>query len=351
MATLKLIPSGPGYSCEWNGQHADCPACPNHWECVEQLLYWITENRSSGTYRDLYVLSPENGGQLPEKGDVNSIKVYAKLSRIDVDDIFVSIRTHDKNYDINVNFPVQSGELWCSYQWDKNPYTGDYWTWEEIENLQAGVAIKKNITTLEDCLQVYVVLDYTPGPLIKVRHIPSLGITNPMIKHGDVIFGVADGKPERLRPGDAGKVFTTQGEDADPVWGAPPVPKGYAIYDDIYKADNRVKYVKSGVYVKAKEFTLPADFPSGLVRIYFEMSNRNCTGVTYGRIYKNDVGYGTERSLTGDYYQSYVEDLEFTGGDKIQLWVRQTTVCTMGCKYFRILGLPVVKKYDITITG
>ena len=50
-----------------------------------------------------------------------------------------------------------------SNQWSTNPKTGNAWTWDEIDNLQIGIALRRCNTSgaVTRCTQVYVVVDYT----------------------------------------------------------------------------------------------------------------------------------------------------------------------------------------------
>jgi len=50
-----------------------------------------------------------------------------------------------------------------SYDWNTNPQTGSAWTWNEIDNLQAGVGLLRPKGKEETrCTQVYAEVNYTP---------------------------------------------------------------------------------------------------------------------------------------------------------------------------------------------
>jgi len=82
-------------------------------------------------------------------------------------------------------------------------------------------------------------------------------------------------------------------------------------------------------YVKKKEITTPAYFPivaflnAGKFRVVFELRNNGATSGE-GRIYKNGVAVGTERTTTSATFQVYTEDLDFKKGDLIQLYAKRT---------------------------
>jgi len=50
-----------------------------------------------------------------------------------------------------------------SESWDTNPVTGIAWTWEDIQNLQIGIAIFE-IQGSGTCTQLYAVVTYLPYP-------------------------------------------------------------------------------------------------------------------------------------------------------------------------------------------
>ena len=50
-----------------------------------------------------------------------------------------------------------------SHQFDTNPATEAAWTWDEVDALEAGVALLPTGYTWAYCTQVYVVVDYTPA--------------------------------------------------------------------------------------------------------------------------------------------------------------------------------------------
>jgi len=82
-------------------------------------------------------------------------------------------------------------------------------------------------------------------------------------------------------------------------------------------------------YAKVKEMV--AGF-TGTHRITFEMKESGSGFNPRARIYKNGVAFGTEQSSTGNSYVEKVEDLSFTEGDLIQLYVKIDSGATVYAK-------------------
>jgi hypothetical protein len=164
-----------------------------------------------------------------------------------------------------------------------------------------------------------------------------------------------------LAPGTNGQFLKTQGSGANPVWDSPSFSpydlaanKYYVISNDVYFADDTEEYTYSTSYVKLKEFTLPSDFPTLTLRIYFEWKPENTYNAGYVRVYKNGNPYGTEQTGYPPDYVSYTQDLSFTANDKIQLYARSVNSSyRVYVRNFRILGTPIItcQKYNITLTG
>jgi len=72
----------------------------------------------------------------------------------------------------------------------------------------------------------------------------------------------------------------------------------------------------NGSYAVVKSIRIHAD---GIYRVSFDIKMYN-TGTSYGKIYKNGVAYGTERSNATSTYVTFTEDLSFSAGDTVELW-------------------------------
>lgn len=100
---------------------------------------------------------------------------------------------------------------------------------------------------------------------------------------------------------------------------------------------NSTRTTQSTTYVKLKELVCPA---AGTYRVSFYMDEGGevANKYAYGRIYKNGVAFGTERSVYGNANNTFTEDLTFAKGDLIQLYAKSevatntTTVSTFNMK-------------------
>jgi hypothetical protein len=88
----------------------------------------------------------------------------------------------------------------------------------------------------------------------------------------------------------------------------------------------------SGAYTKIKEVRIAS---AGGYRIKFALKSGTGGATSYGKIYKNGVAFGTERTTTSTTYTTYSEDLTVSGGDLIQLYIHGNTVDTAYGKEFR----------------
>lgn len=92
----------------------------------------------------------------------------------------------------------------------------------------------------------------------------------------------------------------------------------FAAGDIVVVAANTEIEVTGTSYTKKKEIIIAS---GGTARVYFEMHG-NFGSYAYGKIYKNDIAHGTERSTNSASYLTYSEDLEFAKGDKVQLYCK-----------------------------
>ncbi|HHV79102.1 MAG TPA: hypothetical protein GXX40_05750 [Firmicutes bacterium] len=78
----------------------------------------------------------------------------------------------------------------------------------------------------------------------------------------------------------------------------------------------------SSSYIKVKEIRV---LRSGIYRVSFGIRSDTSGTYAYGRIYKNGVAYGTEWSVgaSGNLITE-TEDLAFTAGDLVQLYLRRS---------------------------
>jgi len=191
MATETLRPNAAGDECNiFNEAGA---ACPNHYQNVDEDPpdEYTTHVKGgewgdpAGWCRDLYNTEDSGVGA----GTINHITVHAYcLADVGVPtntSLKIAIKSGTDNgapdtVDESAEKTLTGGITWTDYsnQWATNPATTNPWTWEEIDRLQIGVALRSNKfpTAGGDsiCTQVYVVVDYSSGWTGKIA-----GVTNP----------------------------------------------------------------------------------------------------------------------------------------------------------------------------
>ena len=90
----------------------------------------------------------------------------------------------------------------------------------------------------------------------------------------------------------------------------------------VAKAADTTRTVTAAAYAKIKEFAILVD---GSYDVYFALRNTTGSGSTFGRIYKNGVAAGTERSNATTSFVAYNETISgLVAGDLIQLYAYKT---------------------------
>ncbi|MBA7678007.1 hypothetical protein ES703_86274 [subsurface metagenome] len=159
MATIILRPNDAGSETSIDKQF---PAADQHWDKVAEVIpdedATYVENKSGpagGWQRDLYSLPTPS----PHSENINFITVYI-LTKHNVSKTKAVIRTHGTTYE---GAEVDAG-AWVKWleQWVNNPFTGSPWTWDEINDLEIGVALSGSTATPDwsRCTQVYVEINY-----------------------------------------------------------------------------------------------------------------------------------------------------------------------------------------------
>jgi hypothetical protein len=115
----------------------------------------------------------------------------------------------------------------------------------------------------------------------------------------------------------------------------------YAIGESALVSHDAETSTGSTSYVKLKTITLGSYVLVGrTMRIKFDIHNSS-TGppYAYGRIYRNGVAVGTERSTPSSTYVTFSEDvLGWSAGDTVELWVKAASTYTAYVRNFRICG-------------
>lgn len=147
----------------------------SHWQLVDD---WPTHDGDStvvytgntGWEEDLYNLPSHSA----TSGNVTYVKVYI-VCRSTAAPSQTNAYVHIKTGGVEHNgTEVTTGTSYStfSYQWDDNPNTGDAWTWDEVDALQIGVALRQaGGGALTGCTQVYAEIGY--GDIESFGEVPT----------------------------------------------------------------------------------------------------------------------------------------------------------------------------------
>lgn len=161
MATETLRPNAAGDTTDIPTQY---PNSTFHWDKVDEVsadgdTTYVESADSTTRYLDLYNLPASSGA-----GTINSIKVYA-VAKVtggsSTGSLDIGFKTDE--YSIYYTKLATTSYATQSQQWNTNPDTESAWTWEEIDDLQIGIRLRRGSEAgaLTRCTQVYVEIDYT----------------------------------------------------------------------------------------------------------------------------------------------------------------------------------------------
>jgi len=159
MSTQILRPDGAGTETNIAGQY---PLSGAHWEKVDEATSddagtFVRHNLTSYA-TDTYAL-PAGAGE----GNIGSVTVYARCRAVSGNYNYARmvIRTHSTLYEGTEHNLTTSWED-LSTEYPLNPNTSQPWTWAEINDLEAGVALKSSSggDFFAICTQVYVEVAY-----------------------------------------------------------------------------------------------------------------------------------------------------------------------------------------------
>ena len=162
-----LIPVTAGDNTELPTQY---PASGQHWDKVDDLptdegATYVSTLSSKQWEKDLYHLTNAVDGE----GIIGSVIVYFRFAA--GGDYNVRAMAEIKTNGVVFSGPTETQHgtefVTRSYNLTVNPATDEPWTWDEINDLQAGVTMKgqnKNKPAL--CTQVYVQVDYEIPPIL-----------------------------------------------------------------------------------------------------------------------------------------------------------------------------------------
>ena len=162
MAIETLRPNAAGDECNIDAEAG--AACPSHYQNVDEITsdgVTTMVNTTSVTWlRDLYGIENSAGS-----GTINFVKVYAVCadgSPIDQASLKIAIKSGTTVAE-SAEKTITGAWVTYSNQWNTNPDTATAWTWSEIDNLQAGIALRRPRAAVVQnsyCTQVYVEVDY-----------------------------------------------------------------------------------------------------------------------------------------------------------------------------------------------
>ncbi len=160
-ATVTLNPNGAGWKNELG-----CSVATENWLAC-------TSDDGDGSY--VYTTNPGftpdfyNLTDVSLTGTINSVTVYIKAcaAATPTQNAYkIGVRTGDATYYAD---PGQLSMTYInySYSWVENPDTAAVWTWAEINDLQAGVALRRSGPSIaSQCTRIWVVVDYTPSEVV-----------------------------------------------------------------------------------------------------------------------------------------------------------------------------------------
>lgn len=172
MPTETLRPNADGDKKQW-----DLPSSGDHYDEVDETspdedsTYIAVLATNPAAERDLFQLP--NPSNIQEGDTINSVKVYYRVrgTKYTSTRAMPVVKTHGTEYQGGTMQSFGTSYETKSYTWTTNPNTGNAWTLQELNNLQAGVEGTRGIgggfpPQFDEtrCTQVYIEVDYTPAP-------------------------------------------------------------------------------------------------------------------------------------------------------------------------------------------
>uniref|UniRef100_A0A6M3L0S1 Tail protein n=1 Tax=viral metagenome TaxID=1070528 RepID=A0A6M3L0S1_9ZZZZ len=165
MPTENLIPNAAG---TYENIANSTSGVGKHWQDVDDPIGTPDDNDTrvntgnDGVGQiDTYSLPNHSEGS----GTINSVTLHfrAKKDYVGAAKARAVIRTHASQH-YGDQEAITTSYANYSNAWVVNPATSDPWTWDEVDDLEAGVTLEADASTWSYCTQVYVVVDYTPAP-------------------------------------------------------------------------------------------------------------------------------------------------------------------------------------------
>ena len=170
MPTLILRPDSNGSENEVY----QYPDSGSHYDKVDEE---ISDDDATYLYYDTTLSGPKDGYFFyPDSGlgsaTINSVTVYAKVKRYDVGyaGFRLIVKVSGSHNESEVKYAT-ANYIDISGTWTTNPYTGQPWTTEEVNALEAGIRFNGigGGCLWERCTQIWIVVDYTPNGTTYIR--------------------------------------------------------------------------------------------------------------------------------------------------------------------------------------
>jgi hypothetical protein len=161
--TETIVPIGPG---DYANIPVQYPATGQHWDKVDDQpaddsATYISTSGTGVWNGDLYEMGNFIGAGGTET--IDNVTFYIRIAA--GGNYYAYAMAEFKTHGQLFSGPTEQyyGPTWVTLSWQQpvNPVTGEAWTWEEINDLQAGLALKGSQSSKPAlCTQVYVVVDY-----------------------------------------------------------------------------------------------------------------------------------------------------------------------------------------------
>jgi len=180
--TETLRPNAAGDECNIPGQVG--AACPNHWQNVnetpsDEATSYVWNTVQTAYSRDFYNITNSTGS-----GTISNITVYARVygqSLVNQASLKIVIKSGTGSGapdTISESAEKTVTTLWANYSevWATNNATSSAWTWDEVDNLQIGVSIRRcwfEQPAATRVTQVYVNVDYGNATAPAINNTPA----------------------------------------------------------------------------------------------------------------------------------------------------------------------------------
>lgn len=144
----------------------------------------------------------------------------------------------------------------------------------------------------------------------------------PDIPTGDILLAMVDvdAAATTIADADIHDAVVDLGAGAGKVY-------GYSPSNTTQKSDTSEESTTSVTYIELKDITaLPSSIIRSALRISFDLKAEGFGETAYGRIHRNGVPVGTERSTTSTSHVNYSEDIAgWYAGDTIELYAKSSS--------------------------